>query len=308
MQKRILVIGSSNADMIMKLPKLPARGETVTDGEFMQTFGGKGANQAVAAARAGGNVSFVSCVGQDSLGDQMVENFRRDGIDVSHMLRSTLPSGAALIMFDQRGDNYLAVAPGSNYEIHPEHIDGLKELIAGSSMVVLQMEIPADTIRRVLEVASAASVPTMLNYAPARCELPLPQAITGLIVNEAEASALLGRQVEDVPTAQAGALALRQLGPKFAVITLGVHGVCVSSAEGDFHLPAYDVKATDSTAAGDTFCGAMAVAVCNGEPLSEAVKYASAAAAVCVTRMGAQPSIPRTEEIRAMMATGKTLK
>ena len=300
----LMVIGSSNADMIVRVPRLPAVGETVTDGQFMQTFGGKGANQAVAAARAGGQVTFLTCVGEDALGAAMRENFLRDGIDVSHVLQTgEAPSGAALVMFDPRGDNYLAVAPGANYRLNPPHIEAAAELIAGCGMVVMQMEIPADTTQCALDIARRRGVPVLFNFAPVRTrDVPVQPAMTGLVVNEIEAAELAGRAVGSREEAFAAADALRRLGPRFVIVTLGRDGACVADGAGIFHVPAFPVVPVDSTAAGDTFCGALAVALVEERPLPEAVRFASAAAAISVTRMGAQPSIPTREEIERFRA------
>lgn len=305
MKSRITVIGSSNADMIMKVPHLPARGETVTDGQFTATFGGKGANQAVAAARAGGQVTFLACVGQDTIGQNMIDNFTRDGIDTSRILRTPdAPSGAALVMFDSRGENYLAVAPGANDCIHPHHIDAAEALIASSAMVVMQMEIPIDTTGRALEIAAKHQVPVLFNFAPVRTrEVPVSAAMTGLVVNENEASELSGLLVGSLDQAKVAGDALLKRGPKFVIITLGRHGACVVTREGCFHVASLPVTPIDTTAAGDTFCGALAAALVEGQSLSDAVRFATAAAAISVTRLGAQPSIPQRSDIESMVNT-----
>ncbi|HEV7298420.1 MAG TPA: ribokinase [Tepidisphaeraceae bacterium] len=304
MKPRITVIGSSNADMIMKLPRLPGRGETVTDGQFVSTFGGKGANQAVAAARAGADVKFLTCVDTDVLGQAMVDNFVRDGIDTRHVLRtSDAPSGAALVMFDSNGENYLAVAPGSNYCIRPAHIDDAREAIAGSDMLVMQMEIPADTTLRALEAAAKVNVPVLFNFAPVRTrDVPLSALMTGLVVNEVEAHELSGMPVRTPEDAQRAARHLLNMGPKFVVVTLGRDGACAASAEGAFRVRSIPVQAVDTTGAGDTFCGALAVALAEGQPLPLAMRFATAAAAVSVTIMGAQPSIPPRNSIESTLA------
>ena len=303
MNRRILVIGSSNADMIVRLPKLPALGETVTDGEFMQTFGGKGANQAVAAARAGGRVTFLTCLGRDAFGDAMLRNFRRDGIDVSGVVRTDrTPSGAALVMFDRRGDNYLAVAPGANYQMTPRNIEAADELIRRSAMIVMQLEVPVDTTRKALTLAARAGVPVLFNYAPARTrQIAVSSHMSGLVVNEVEAEALSGLPVGNRRQACAAARKLLAKGPRYVIVTLGRRGACVVNQEGGFHVPAFKVEPVDSTAAGDTYCGALAVALLDGGSLRAAAQYAAAAAAISVTRMGAQPSIPTRGEILGFM-------
>ena len=301
----IVVIGSANADRIIQLPHLPARGETVTDGRFMQTFGGKGANQAVAAARTGGAVTFLVSLGIDADGDAMLEAFRQDNIDVSHALRAVdAASGAALVICDTQGDNYLAVAPGANDRMRPEHIDAVAPAIAGAGMVVLQMEIPSDTTQRALDCAAQAGVPVLFNYAPVRSrDVPVSTRMSWLVVNEVEAAALSGLPVSSRDEAHRAAEALRRQGPRGVIVTLGRDGACVVDQTGGFHAPAFPVTPVDSTAAGDTFCGALAVALVEARPLAEAVRFASAAAAIGVTRLGAQSSIPWRREVDAFLQT-----
>lgn len=302
-RRRIVVIGSANVDMVVRLPSLPSRGETVTDGEFLQVFGGKGANQAVAAARAGGDVALITCLGRDAPGDAMVKSFRGDGIDVRGIVRTDLaPSGAALVMFDRHGDNYLAVAPGANYQLTPGHVEAAESVIRHAAMLVMQLEIPVDTTRTTLALAEKAGVPVLFNYAPARtCHLPVSSQMTGLVVNEIEASELSGLSVSNRAQALAAARKLKARGPRFVIVTLGRHGACVVGGNEVFHVPAFPVKPVDSTAAGDTYCGALAVALVEGRPLAEASTFAAAAAAISVTRAGAQPSIPTRTHIQRFL-------
>ncbi len=295
---RVLVVGSSNTDFIMGLAALPRVGETVTDGQFLQTFGGKGANQAVAAARAGGAVTLVCGVGRDPFGAQMIENFRREGIETGHIHQAPdAPSGSALVMFDRAGDNYLAVAPGANYALLPGHLRA--ELFAQADVVVLQMEIPDAVNRRALELAKQNKVPVVFNYAPARGAIALSDALTALIVNETEAAALCGQAVGSLAEAIVAAHWLRGRGPQIVIVTLGAGGAFVLSGEGEAHVPAPQVRALDSTAAGDTFCGAFAVAWAQSGAVSPSVEFAVAASALSVTRAGAQPSIPTRAEVEA---------
>jgi ribokinase len=303
MEKRITVIGSSNVDMIMKLEHLPAVGETVTEGEFLQTYGGKGANQAVAAARAGGRVAFVTGLGDDLFGQNVLKNFRQDGIETDRILiEKGAPTGTALVMFDRHGDNYLAVAPGANYALEPAHMDACADLIAQSAMLVMQMEIPVPTIVRALELAAAHGVPVLFNFAPMKTrELPVTGQMTGLVVNEVEAAALTGLSVGDAKQAKKAAEALLAQGPEFVILTRGAEGAHVASRDLRQHIPAFPVAPVDTTAAGDVFCGALAVALVEGTALTDAVRFASAASALSVTRMGAQPSIPGRAEIDAFL-------
>ena len=300
---RITIIGSANTDFIMKVPHLPALGETVTDCDFMQTFGGKGANQAVAAARAGGNVGFIGGLGTDAFGQQIRANLERDGINTTEIVTAKeQPTGSALIMFDHQGDNYISVAPGANYALKPEHIELYADTIRESAIIVMQMEIPVSVIRRVLEVAEEAETPVLFNFAPVRTlELPVSSAMTYLVINELEAEALTGLTVRDTQQAETAAAKLLTSGSGGIFITLGAQGCVAANRDRIFHVPAFPVTPVDTTAAGDVFCGALAVAIVEGKTLTESVRFSSAAASLSVTRMGAQPSIPTRAEIEAFL-------
>ena len=215
------------------------------------------------------------------------------------------PSGAALVMFDGRGDNYLAVAPGANYRITPEHIDAAENRIAQAAMIVMQMEIPVSAILRALALAKRHAAPVLFNYAPVRTrDVPLSSDMGVLVVNEVEAEALSGRPVGTEPEAMAEAETLRAMGPGKVVVTLDKQGSCASTDEGSFHVPTPSVDAVDSTGAGDTFCGALAVALAEGASLLQSMAFATMAAAISVTRIGAQPSIPGRDEIRTKLDGG----
>jgi ribokinase len=296
--RRIVVVGSSNVDFIMKMSRLPQRGETITNATFLQTFGGKGANQAYAAAQAGGDVHFVNCVGDDRYGPAIVDNLKSAGVNTGFVFTSPgAASGTALVMIGGDGDNYLSVAPGANYDLNRSHIDQVRGLIAESAMIVLQCEILDDTFDYVVEQASRYQRPILLNLAPARAvtESSL-QKVTYLILNESEAEFLCGFPIESFGLAARAAETLRARGPQVVLITLGSQGVCVSSGGTPVHVPAFPVTAVDATAAGDSFCGALATCLVEDQSLVEAVRFASAAAAICVTRLGAQPSIPSRQE------------
>jgi len=302
MRPRILVIGSSNIDFIIRLDRLPVVGETVTDGQFMQTFGGKGANQAVAAARAGGQVTFITCLGNDPQVPALMGNFREAGIDAGRIVHvADGPSGAALVMFDQAGANYLAVAPGSNYRLEPGHLDACRDDFAAASLVVLQMELRPDTTLRALELARQAGKPVVFNFAPVPPgHLALDPAMGILVVNEHEAGALLGCGPVAAAEAPEAARQLVARGLQSAIITLGRDGACAQAGGQAFRVPGRPVRAVDTTGAGDTFTGALAVALAERRPMPEALDFANRAAALSVTRMGAQPSIPWRREIDAM--------
>lgn len=298
-RKTILVIGSSNVDFIMGVRRLPGVGETVPDGTFLQTYGGKGANQAVASARAGGKVVFIAGLGDDVYAPTTLSNYRRDGIDTSRIRVETgVATGCALIMFDREGNNYITVAPGANYAITPEYLDGCEDVIREAAILVMQMELDVPTTLHALEIAERHQIHTMLNYAPVRnCEVPVTSRIRTLIVNEHEGSALTGLPIHTREEAERAANRLLERGPALVVVTLGAAGAVLVSAGETIYQPAFPVAPVDTTAAGDVFCGALAVAMVEGLPLPEAAKFATAASAISVTKEGAQPSIPFREAI-----------
>lgn len=296
---KIVVIGSSNVDLIMKMDHLPEKGETVTDAIFMQVYGGKGANQAVAAARAGGNVAFVSCVGEDAYTPQMVQNYKNDGIDTRFVFNEKgVATGHALIMIGGDGDNIISVAPGANYNLTPAKIDEALPVINQAAMIVMQYEIPEETIKHVIDLANQKNIPVMWNCAPARAfDTSYIPKINILVLNEVEAGFLAGMPVENQSDAEKAAIKLVAKGVEKVIITLGSQGAFVVTKNEKVSVPSYKVDAIDTTAAGDTFCGAFAVALVEAKSLKEALQFASAAAAISVTRMGAQPSAPKRAEI-----------
>jgi ribokinase len=304
---RIVVIGSSNTDLIVKLDRLPRPGETVLGGEFVTAAGGKGANQAVAAARAGGEVTLVARLGQDMFGDWATAGFARDGIQVEYITRDPeAPSGVALIFVGADGENSIAVASGANSRLSPGDVAKAESAIAGSDRVVLQLETPLETVRAAAETAARAKVPVILNPAPARA-LPgdLLKLVSILTPNETEAEALTGIAVSDEESAARAAQALLAQGVETVIITLGARGAFVAGSSNRELVPGFPVKPLDTTAAGDVFNGALAVALGEGKALMEAVRFANAAAAISVTRLGAQPSVPNRKEIDTFLALPK---
>ena len=303
MKDKIVVIGSSNVDLIMKMDHLPEKGETVTDAEFMQVYGGKGANQAVAAARAGGKVVFVNCVGEDAYTSQMVQNYKNDGIDTRFVFHEkNIASGHALIMIGGKGDNYLSVAPGANYRLTPERIGQALSVFNDAAIIVMQYEIPEKTIQHVINLANERGIPVLWNFAPARAfDLSYIPKIDILVLNEVEAGFLAGMKVESPEDAEKAAGKLVSEGVQKVIITLGEKGAFVLSKYGKVDVPAFKVDAVDTTAAGDTFCGAFAVSYVERKSWKEALRFASSAAALCVTRMGAQPSAPSRKEIDSFL-------
>jgi len=299
MKKTITVIGSSNVDMIMKMEKLPRLGETVTDAEFFQVYGGKGANTAVGAARAGGNVNFVNCVGDDIFSDPMVENFRKDGINTDFVFKEKgISSGTALIMIGGKGDNYLSVAPGANYRLTAGYIDQAVRAVEEAGIILIQNEIPAETIKYIIDKAFSMGKNILYNFAPAKPIFDIEwKKISYLVVNETEAEFLSGQKVETDTEIKNAAALLAGKGAANIIITLGERGSYVHSDNLKMMLPAFKVDATDTTAAGDIYCGSLAVALTEGKSLREAVSFAGAASAISVTRIGAQPSAPTRNEI-----------
>ncbi len=301
--QKIIVIGSSNIDLIMKMERLPEKGETVTDAGFFQVYGGKGANQAVAAARAGGNVVFVSCVGNDAYTPQMIQNFKNDGIDTRFVFQEKgIASGHALIMIGGDGMNCISVAPGANYSLLPYRIDEALPVFDDASIIVMQYEIPEETIKYVINLANEKNIPVMWNCAPARAFDPgyIPK-INFLVLNEVEAGFLTNRKVETKADAEMAAMLLIEKGTEKVIITLGSQGAFVVTKDEKIYVPAFNVPAVDTTAAGDTFCGSLAVALVEGKSLKESLRFASAAAAISVTRLGAQPSAPSRVEIEQFL-------
>ncbi len=301
MKKNIVVIGSSSVDYIMKMPRLPGVGETITDAVFMETFGGKGANQAVGAARAGGSVCFVNCVGDDDSSRRMVEHFRNEGINADFVFEEKgVSCGKALVMIGEQGANYLSVAPGANYRLTDQHIDKVDALIREAAMVVLQFEILPKTLKYVLDACARHKTRVMWNYAPARdFDKSYLGKVTILVVNEVEGGMLSGVNIAGKESAELAARELLGFGCETVIITMGALGSHVASSGRSEWIAAFKVEAVDTTAAGDVYCGCLAVALSEGRNLSDSARFATAAAAICVTRLGAQPSAPSRNEIDA---------
>lgn len=302
----VVVVGSSNTDMVVKTAELPKPGETVVGGTFVMAAGGKGANQAVAAARLGAKTTFIAKVGDDLFGRQAVEGYQKEGIDTRWVLRDPArPTGVALILVDQRGENLISVASGANEALSPEDMDAAAEVLRSADIVVMQLETPLPTVCRAAEIAAAAGVPVILDPAPAPNH-PLPEEllrhVTYLKPNESEAERLTGVAVTDVASAQAAADRLLAAGPRAVIVTLGPRGaLVVEKAGAGTVIPAHVVSAVDTTAAGDAFSGALAVALARGEPLLDAARFAAVAGALAASRMGAQPSLPTEAEVRAAL-------
>lgn len=297
--KSIVVIGSTNTDMVVKAARIPAPGETILGGRFLMNPGGKGANQAVAAARLGGKVVFVAKVGDDLFGREAKTLFSKEGIHTEHVFTDpSEPSGVALIMVDGKGENCISVASGANGTLSPADLEAARGEIERAGLVLMQLETPVETVLCAAQWASAKGVPVVLNPAPA-CALPveLLECLSMITPNESEAQLLTGVRVVDEASALLAAKELCAKGVKQVVITMGSKGAFVFADGQGKMVPAVKVKAVDTTAAGDVFNGALAVALTEDRPLAAAVTFAAQAAALSVTRMGAQASAPYRDEI-----------
>ncbi|MDR3634208.1 MAG: ribokinase [Isosphaeraceae bacterium] len=315
---RVVVLGSSNTDLCVRLPKLPGRGETVLGGPFWSGPGGKGANQAVAARRAGAEVIFVTAVGDDAFGRESLDRYRAEGIDVSHARRLTgVASGVALIFVGEEGENVIGVAPGANAKLLPEDIDALPESVFDPSSVLLaSLEVPLETVGRALSRAKRAGMTTILNPAPVDLRLGAGDEVAGAIdgpargllqhvdvltPNQNEAAAL-GR-CEASHASEFAAASLRQrFGVRHVIVTRGAAGCLLFTEGSSFEFTAHAVQAIDTVGAGDAFNGALATALADRLPLTEAVAWASAAGALAVTRHGAQAALPSRVEIERLAA------
>ncbi|MQY78155.1 MAG: ribokinase [Bacteroidetes bacterium] len=299
-QTKIVVIGSTNTDMVIKSDHLPAPGETLLGGTFFMNPGGKGANQAVAASRLGGKVTFISKTGNDIFGEQSVQNLKNEGINTEYMaVDPENPSGIALITVDSMAENCIVVAPGSNMTLKPDDIDKAIKQIELAEIVLLQLEIAIETVEYAAQIAFRNKRKIILNPAPAqKLSDSLLKTIYILTPNETEAEILTGVKVTDIDSAEKASGILRNKGVEIVLITMGANGAYVLTNKLSKLIPASKVKAVDTTAAGDTFNGALAVAVSEGFNIEEAVKFANKAASIAVTKFGAQASIPYRSEVR----------
>ena len=297
-QKSILVIGSSNTDMTAKTAELPRPGETVLGGVFTMGAGGKGANQAVAAQRLGGKVKFICKVGKDMFGDNSIAQYKKEGLDTSGILRSNLPSGVALIYVDSHAENCIVVASGANGDLTEEDIEKSRKDLENCDILLLQLESPIPSVLKAAKIAHQAGKTVVLNPAPA-CPLPeeLFRNIDLFIPNETELSTFSGIEVKDVESAEKAAAAMQAKGVGKLIVTMGSKGALICEGGPSVFVPAHKVKAVDTTAAGDTFCGALCVAISEGKTLKEAAEFACAASALTVQKMGAQNSIPYRKDL-----------
>ncbi|QQN33994.1 MULTISPECIES: ribokinase [Rahnella] len=301
---KLVVLGSINADHILNINHFPQPGETVIGKQYTVAFGGKGANQAVAAGRSGADISFIACVGDDDIGERVRKQLASDHID-THPIEAIkdTTTGVALIFVNAEGENVIGIDAGANKAVTPEYLDRYKQQVIGASALLMQLESPLETVIAASKIAKDNGTQVILNPAPA-CELPdeLLARVDIITPNETEAEKLTGIKVDSNEDAARAANALHDKGITTVIITLGSKGVWLSQ-NGDGKLVAgFRVKAVDTIAAGDTFNGALVTALLEGKPMDSAVRFAHAAAAIAVTRPGAQPSVPWRKEIDDFLA------
>lgn len=301
MPANVVVIGSLNMDLVTRAPRLPVGGETLIGHSFATVSGGKGANQAVAAARLGAQVAMVGCVGDDDYGVQLRDALLGEQIDCQAVSTVDGSSGVALIVVDDNSQNAIVIVAGANGAMTPAVIDRFDAVLQAADVIICQLEIPDATVGHALKRARALGKIVILNPAPASRPLPADwfAAIDYLIPNESEAAALSGMPVDSLQTAESAATRLIAMGAGKVIVTLGAQGSLFANGQGFEHFPAPKVQAVDTTAAGDTFVGGFAAALANGQSEASAIRYGQIAAALSVTRAGAQPSIPTISDVQA---------
>lgn len=305
MSNKIVVVGSMNMDMVVKTSHIPQPGETVLGGSFLMNPGGKGANQAVAVARLGGEVAFIGKIGDDIFGKQSSQLFDEEGVDTRGILADlSSPSGIALITVDERGENSIVVAPGANAHLEPTDVERVLDKYPDSKILLIQLEIPMRTVEYACRIAQHKGMQVILNPAPANELVPTIFGLIDVITpNEHEAEMLSGVRITDIPSARQAAESIHAQGVRHVIITLGKQGAALLEDGVFYHIPAPVVETVDTTAAGDVFNGALAVAIAEGKGLTDAVSFACRAASIAVTKMGAQSSIPfRNEVLLSSMA------
>ncbi len=307
MKPHITVVGSVNMDLVFRTPRMPGVGETLHGHDFHQIPGGKGANQAVAAARLGAEVTFVGAIGNDGFGDFSRACLTTEKIKLTHLSTiSGTATGVAGILVTDKGENSIVLAAGANACLTPAHIDAAKSAIESTQVLICQLETPLASVRRAIEIAHAKGVKVILNPAPAQA-LPdeLISLVDYLIVNETEATQLSEIEVTDRASAERASKKLLLRGAYNVLLTMGEHGALITGQTESHFIEAIKVAVVDTTAAGDTFVGAFAVGIANGKSTLEASREAQYAAALTVTKLGAQTSIPKRQEVQAFMASGK---
>lgn len=300
MPPNVVVVGSINMDLVFRTPRMPGVGETISGHEFVQIAGGKGANQAVAASRQGAVTTMIACVGNDSYGKQSLSGLQADGIDTDFISAvDHVATGVAGIFVDDHGNNSIVIAPGANAQLTPADIDEARDVICKADLLICQCETPLATVTAAIQLAFEHGVKVVFNPAPA---IPLPDdllaKVSYLVVNETEATQLSGINVIDISSAQKASENLLARGAACVLLTMGEHGVCIAEKNNiHHHAPAINVEVIDTTAAGDTFVGAFATAIGRGLSILDATNEAQFSAALAVTKLGAQSSIPYREEV-----------
>jgi ribokinase len=297
----IIVVGSLNADLVVRSPRFPSPGETIHGEDLVTIPGGKGANQAVAAARLGASVAMIGHVGADTFGSTLIGNLKENNVDTRGILRDgSAATGTAIIIVDANGQNSIVLSPGANATVAEDDIE--PALFTDVKLLLLQFEIPMQAVLHSARLAHQKHVGVILNPAPAQ---PIPDELLKLVdyivPNKSELALLAGRRISGKSSLEAAAASLRGRGPANVIVTLGEKGALVISDAGSLYVPAYKVKAVDTTAAGDAFIGGMASALLHHKPLKDAVKYACACGALAATRFGAQPSLPTSKEVKAFL-------
>lgn len=300
---RIVVLGSLNMDLIVTLPRLPRPGETIIGDRLNRVPGGKGANQALAAARLGGDVAMVGRVGEDEFGSTLLEGLRADGVDVSGVARDgSRATGVALIEVDAGGENSIAVAPGANGTVGDEEVRRTLERIRPDGLLVLQQEVRMEAVKDAARQANALGATVLLNAAPPHGADPdLLRSVDVLVINEAEAEELLGRRVHDTQFAAEAAAVAAATGIRTVIVTLGAAGAVVCRDAETFEVESVQVRAVDTTAAGDAFVGALAVALAEGKELRQAVRLGTVTGAAATMKFGAQTSLPRRNDLHELL-------
>jgi ribokinase len=297
----ILVIGSLNADLVVRAPRFPAPGETISGEDLAIIPGGKGANQAVAASRQGPSVAMAGRVGNDSFGPTLIQNLQKNKVDTAHVLTDDSATGTAIIVVDTDGQNSIVLSPGANGKVAPTDLDAVS--FQDVDLLLLQLEIPLDTVTHAASVARQNGQRVILNPAPA---CPLPDSLLAdvdiLVPNESELQLLTGLSVTDADSARTAAKALLAKGVKTVIVTLGANGALLVTNEKATHVPGFKVDVIDTTAAGDAFIGGLAAALLKGKSLEEAVRYGNASGALATTKFGAQPSLPTQDEVELLMS------
>ncbi|MGE5590438.1 MAG: ribokinase [Bacillota bacterium] len=299
----IVVLGSLNMDLVARVPRRPTGGETLTGIDFKTINGGKGANQAVAAARLGASVAMVGRVGDDVFGGSLLQGLRQDGVDTSCVaVTAGVSSGTALITVDDRAENSIIIIPGANGRLTPTDVDRHQAVITGARVLMLQLEVPIETVVRAAQAAKQAGVTVLLDPAPAR-QLPeeLLRSVDIITPNETEASMLSGRTVGDVRSAKLAAVDLMSRGIGTVLVKLGARGALLATGNTFEHVEGFPVHAVDTTAAGDAFGGALATGLVEGQSLPQAVSFANAVGALATTRFGAQTSMPTRAEVESFL-------